>query len=180
MVFKCVVRDFGVCWIIFSLIEYYCVLYFFDCIGVEVKDVEIVFVEFDGKGKFNLDYLKGLLVDSEEKMLVLFMYFNNEIGSMIDLQEIVDICVEYQVYFYLDIVQIMGYYFIDVDQVFISFFFGVVYKFYGLKGVGFIYINGDNIIKLYIDGGVQECNMWVGIENIYGIVGMVKVLELMQ
>ena len=180
MALKCAVRDLGVRRIISSPIEHHCVLHSLDRIGAEAKDVEIVFVELDGKGKPNLDHLKSLLADSEEKTLVSLMHSNNEIGSMIDLQEIANICAEYQAYFHSDTVQTMGYYPIDIDQVPISFLSGAAHKFYGPKGVGFIYINGDNIIKPYIDGGAQERNMRAGTENTYGIAGMAKALELMQ
>lgn len=123
-------------------------------------------------------YFKVFLFDSDQKMLVFFMYVNNEIGILIDLEGIVVLCQEYGVFFYFDIVQVIGYYLINVFKMLIVFLIGVVYKFYGLKGVGFVYINGDNVVKFFIDGGVQECNMWGGIENIYGILGMVKVLQL--
>jgi len=67
---------------------------------------------------------------------------------------------------------------IDVEQTKINFLTGGAHKFHGPKGVGFIYINGDKSIQPYLDGGSQERNMRGGTENIYGIVGMAKALEI--
>ena len=107
------------------------------------------------------------------------MLSNNEIGTMIDLKEIALLCQEHAAYIHSDTVQTMGYYPIDLTEAPVSFLSGAAHKFYGPKGVGFIYINGDNIIKPYIDGGAQERNMRAGTENTYGIVGMAKALDLM-
>jgi len=71
----------------------------------------------------------------------------------------------------------MGYFPIDLDLTNVSFLSGSAHKFYGPKGVGFVYVNNDNIIKPYLDGGAQERNMRGGTENIYGIVGLAKALE---
>ena len=106
------------------------------------------------------------------------MHSNNEIGTMIDLEEVSAICQEYGALFHSDTVQTVGYFPIDVEKTKINFLSGSAHKFYGPKGTGFVYINNDNIIKPYIDGGSQERNMRGGTENIYGILGLAKALEL--
>lgn len=179
MALKCAVRDLGVRRIISSPIEHHCVLHSLDRIGAEASEVEIVFVQLDKDGRPDLKHLTELLTGSEVKTLVSLMHSNNEIGTMIDLEEVALICQEHGAFFHSDTVQTMGYYPIDLTKAPISFLSGAAHKFYGPKGVGFIYINGDNIIKPYIDGGAQERNMRAGTENTYGIVGMAKALDLM-
>lgn len=179
MALKCAVRDLGVRRIISSPIEHHCVLHSLDRIGEEAKEVEIAFVKLDEQGKPDLEHLASLLRSTERKTMVSLMHSNNEIGTMIKLEEVAALCQEHDAYFHSDTVQTMGYYPIDLTKSPLSFLSGAAHKFYGPKGVGFIYINGDNIIRPYIDGGAQERNMRAGTENTYGIVGMAKALELM-
>ncbi len=179
MALKCAVRDLGVRRIISSPIEHHCVLHSLDRIGEEAEAIEIVFVDLDQQGRPKMDHLAELLKASDAKTLVSLMHSNNEIGTMINLEEVSAICQEHGAYLHSDTVQTMGYYPIDLTKSPISFLSGAAHKFYGPKGVGFIYINGDNIIRPYIDGGAQERNMRAGTENTYGIVGMAKALELM-
>ncbi len=98
---------------------------------------------------------------------------------MIDLDEIAAICGEYDALFHSDTVQTAGHFPIDVSKTRLSFMSGGAHKFHGPKGVGFIYINNDNLIQPMMDGGGQERNMRGGTENIYGIMGMAKALEIM-
>ncbi|WP_367389552.1 cysteine desulfurase family protein [Lewinella sp. LCG006] len=178
MALKCAVRDLGVRRIISSPMEHHCVLHSLDSISKQSDQIEIVHVQLNEKGQVVLDHLRSLLADQSQKTMVALMHSNNEIGTMIDLQEIGTLCQEYGAYFHSDTVQTMGYYPIDVEATPISFLSGAAHKFYGPKGVGFIYINGDNIIQPYLDGGAQERNMRAGTENTYGIVGMAKALDL--
>ncbi len=178
MALKCAVRDLGVRRIISSPTEHHCVLHSLDSIGKQEDAVEIVQVKLDEKGRVDLADLSRLLADQSQKTMVSLMHSNNEIGTMIDLQEIGALCEEHGAYFHSDTVQTMGYYPIDVEATAISFLSGAAHKFYGPKGVGFIYINGDNNIKPYLDGGAQERNMRAGTENTYGIVGMATALDL--
>lgn len=178
MALKCAVRDLGVRRIISSPIEHHCVLHSLDSIGKQSKEVEIVHVNLDEKGQVDHAHLQKLLADQKHKTMVSLMHSNNEIGTMIDLAAIGELCQEYDTYFHSDTVQTMGYYPIDLETSPISFLSGAAHKFYGPKGVGFIYIKGDNIIQPYMDGGAQERNMRAGTENTYGIAGMAKALDL--
>ncbi len=124
-----------------------------------------------------MEDMKTRLAASDEKTLVSVMHSNNEIGNLLPLDTVAAICEEAGAYFHCDTVQTMGYFPIDLDVTNVSFLSGSAHKFYGPKGIGFVYICNDNIIKPYLDGGAQERNMRGGTENIYGIVGLAKALE---
>ncbi len=177
MVFKCAVRDLGVKRIITSPIEHHCILHTLEAMKKET-DVKVEFVEIDHKGIVNLAHLEALISEDAGKTLVSLMHCNNEIGTLLDLDKVSAMCAEHNVYFHSDTVQTMGYFPINVDKTKINFLAGAAHKFHGPKGVGFIYINGENIVKPIIYGGSQERNMRAGTENIYGIAGMAKALEM--
>ena len=176
MALKNAVRDLGVKRIISSPLEHHCVLHSLDAIQA-TGAAEIEMVRIDEKGHVDLADLRRLLADGNEKTLVSLMHSNNEIGNLLPLTEVAAICEEAGVYFHCDTVQTMGYFPIDLDRTRVSFLSGSAHKFYGPKGVGFVYVNNDNIIKPYLDGGAQERNMRGGTENLYGIVGLAKALE---
>lgn len=177
MALKCAVRDLGVQRIISSPIEHHCILHTLEALEVN-NLVQVDYVHLDEKGRVEVAHLEALLQNSNQKTLVSLMHANNEIGTMIDLDVISQLCQQYGALFHSDTVQTMGYYPIDVSKTKINFLAGAAHKFHGPKGVGFIYINGNNIIKPFIDGGAQERNMRGGTENIYGIIGLAKALEL--
>lgn len=177
MVLKNSVRDLGVEHIISSPLEHHCVLHSLDSIKASGA-ARISFVKVDREGKVDLDHLRELLAVTGEKTLVSLMHANNEVGTLLPLDEVSEICQDKGALFHTDTVQTIGYYPIDLDKTSINFLAGSAHKFYGPKGIGFVYINGDNIIKPYLDGGAQERNMRGGTENLYGIVGMATALEL--
>ncbi|WP_116105193.1 cysteine desulfurase family protein [Lewinella sp. IMCC34191] len=177
MALKNSVRDLGVTRVISSPLEHHCVLHSLDAIRL-TGTAKVEMVAIDVLGHVDLEDLRRLLAASDEKTLVSLMHSNNEIGNLLPLQEVADICAEYDALFHCDTVQTMGYFPIDLEQTRISFLSGSAHKFYGPKGIGFVYINSDNIIKPYLDGGAQERNMRGGTENLYGIVGLARALEL--
>ena len=141
------------------------------CMTVDLLDV-------CSKGRVDYDRLEELLTTNDQKTLVSLMHANNETGVLLDMQRVAELCQEHGAYFHSDTVQTIGHFQMDVNVTPISFLSGAAHKFHGPKGVGFIYINGDNIIQPFIDGGAQERNMRGGTENVYGIVGLAKALEL--
>ncbi|GJM34613.1 MAG: cysteine desulfurase [Saprospiraceae bacterium] len=177
MVLKCAVRDLGVQRVISSPIEHHCVLHTLQTLQ-KTTEVEIVMLSLDEKGRIDAQELEQLLKDESRKTMVSLMHSNNEIGTMIDLDAIAELCESYGAYFHSDTVQTMGYFPINVSKTRIGFLSGSAHKFYGPKGVGFIYINSDNMIKPFVDGGSQERNMRGGTENLHGIIGLAKALEL--
>ncbi len=180
MVLKGAVRDLGVTRIISSPIEHHCILHSLDAIQKEHPEVSVHLLNINESGQIDYDQLEQLLQSSEQKTLVSLMHANNEIGTLLDLDKVAAICEEYDALFHTDTVQTIGYYPIDVSTTKIHFLSGSGHKLHGPKGVGFVYVNGDYIIKPYIDGGSQERNMRAGTENLYGIAGFAKAMEEAQ
>ncbi len=177
MALKCAVRDLGVQRIISSPTEHHCVLHSLEAIE-RSGQAKIDFVNIDEKGHVVVTHLEELLQQDAGKTMVSLMHSNNEIGSMIDLDEISALCQRYGALFHTDTVQTMGFFPIDVSQTPISFLSGSAHKFHGPKGVGFVYINKENIVRPFVDGGSQERNMRGGTENFYGIIGLATALHL--
>ena len=177
MALKCAVRDLGVQRIITSRMEHHCVLHTVESLE-KTHNITLEFVDIDKCGRVDYDQLNTLLENSDKKTLVSLMHANNEIGTVMDMDEISRICQAHNALFHSDTVQTMGHFPIDVEKTKINFLTGAAHKFHGPKGVGFVYINGESMIKPYIDGGSQERNMRGGTENFYGIVGLAKALEM--
>lgn len=177
MVLKNAVRDLGVRRIISSPLEHHAVLHTLHSLK-KTTDIVVEMVEIDKKGHVSLENLEHLLRGSDLKTLVSLMHANNEIGTMIDLDAVSKMCVQHNAFFHSDTVQTMGFYPIDVSNTKIHFLNGSAHKFHGPKGVGFVYINAESMIKPFIDGGSQERNMRGGTENTAGIIGLATALEL--
>lgn len=178
MAIKCAVRDLGVRRIISSPIEHHCGIHAIDTVQ-NVKGVEVVWLPVDAVGRIDIEALEAALAASgDQKTLVSLMHANNEIGTMIDLGKVSALCSQYGALFHSDTVQTIGHFPINVQETPVSFLAGAAHKFHGPKGVGFIYINPETPIKPFIDGGAQERNMRGGTENVYGIIGLAKALEL--
>jgi len=140
--------------------------------------VKLSYVELLPDGHLNLRNLEKLLAESGEKCLVTLMHANNEIGNMLDLNSVGEICKKYDAVFHSDTVQTVGHYPFDLKNTPVHFVTGSSHKFHGPKGVGILYINENVRIKPFIRGGSQERNMRAGTENVYGIVGFAKALEI--
>ena len=178
MAIKCAVRDLGVTRIISSPIEHHCGLHAIENVQ-HFAQVEVVLLPVDDVGRISYDALEKALEESAgQKTLVSLMHANNEVGTMIDLARVSALCKSYGVLLHSDTVQTVGHFPIHVQQTPVDFLSGAAHKFHGPKGVGFIYINNASALKPFIDGGAQERNMRGGTENVYGIVGLAKALEL--
>ncbi len=177
MVLKNAVRDLGVRRIISSRIEHHCVLHSVEALEKYGK-VHVDWVQLDTKGRVDMAHLEALLQSGSEKTLVSLMHSNNEIGTMIDLNAVGSLCRQYGALFHSDTVQTIGYYRFNLSEMPVDFITGSAHKFYGPKGTGFVYINGDHMLRPYIDGGGQERNMRGGTENTPGIIGLAKAMEL--
>lgn len=139
--------------------------------------IHLDLLRVDSKGNVDLTHLEELL-SINPKTFVSLMHANNEIGNLTDLKRVSKLCEQYNAIFHSDTVQTMGHYAHDLGDLKIDFITGAAHKFHGPKGVGFLYINGRNKIKPLIYGGAQERNMRGGTENVYGIVGLAKALEI--
>ncbi len=173
---KCAVRDLGIRRIISSAIEHHSVLHTIDRLadsGVVVEHVEL-----DQKGRPRLDDLQRRLQARASKTLVSLMHGNNELGTMIDLDTVGELCQTYGALFHTDTVQTIGHFPFNLSNLYVSFLAGSAHKFRGPKGVGFLYVSQRNIIEPLIDGGGQERQLRSGTENIAGIAGLAKALDL--
>jgi cysteine desulfurase len=129
-------------------------------------------------GHVDSDQLEILLDRIGEKTLVSLMHANNETGNLLDIQKVAQICNKYGAIFHSDTVQTLGHYPFDLRNLPIHFITGAAHKFHGPKGSGVLYINEQIKVKPNIHGGAQERNMRAGTENVYGIVGFAKALDL--
>lgn len=129
-------------------------------------------------GHIDLDDLEKKLANSDEKTLVTLMHANNEIGNILDVHSVGEICKKFGAIFHCDMVQTIGHYPVDLRNIYVHFISAAGHKFHGPKGVGVLYINEDIKVHPFICGGAQERNMRAGTENVYGIVGFAKALEL--
>lgn len=178
MAIKCAVRDLGVQRIISSPTEHHCGTHAIETVKA-VNGVEVVWLPVNALGRIDYQDLENALANGNgKKTLVSLMHANNEIGTMIDLARVSELCRQYGALLHTDTVQTIGHFPINVQQTPVNFLSGAAHKFHGPKGVGFIYINPDSPIKPFIDGGAQERNMRGGTENVYGIVGLAKALDL--
>ena len=171
------VRDLGCKRIITSPIEHHAVLHTVEYLRNR-GEAQLSFVKLLPNGHIDLDNLEQLLAGSEEKTLVTLMHANNEIGNLLNLQAVGEMCKLYGAIFHSDTVQTVGHYPIDLRHTPVHFITAAAHKFHGPKGVGLLYINENVSIHPYIHGGSQERSMRAGTENLYGIVGFAKALEL--
>ncbi len=171
------VRDLGCRRIISSAIEHHATLHTVEQLS-KTGQVSLSFVNVLPNGHIDLDHLENLLARSNEKCLVTLMHANNEIGNMIDLHAVGNLCKQFNAIFHSDTVQTVGHFPFDLRNTPVHFITGSGHKFHGPKGVGILYINENVKIHPFLLGGNQERNMRAGTENIYGIVGFSKALEL--
>jgi cysteine desulfurase len=178
MVLHCAVRDLGVRHIITSPIEHHAVELTAGLLG-QRTDVKIHWLRLHPDGKPDLSHLAELLADKDPgSTLVSLMHANNEIGTRIDLNAIGNLCRGHGALFHSDTVQTMAHYRFDLQELPVDFVTCAAHKFHGPKGIGFLYMRTGAGLKPMITGGAQERNMRGGTENLAGIVGLAKALEL--
>ncbi|THU40012.1 cysteine desulfurase [Niastella caeni] len=171
------IRDLGCRHIITSPIEHHATSHTVDHL-YHHGEAALSFVKLLPNGHIDMEDLEHLLANSHEKTLVTLMHANNEIGNMLDIHAVGNLCKMYGAIFHSDTVQTVGHFPFDLRNTPVHFITGAGHKFHGPKGVGMLYINENVKIKPYIHGGSQERNMRAGTENLYGIVGFAKALEL--
>lgn len=177
MALICSVRDLGVKRIISSPTEHPCVLNSIELIRTINPEVSIELLSVDQYGQIDLSELDTRLMSGSNKTLVSLMHGNNEIGTMLDLDELSRLCSQYGALLHSDTVQTIGKIPIDLSKTTLSFLSGSGHKIYGPKGIGIIYINNSNMTKAFIQGGGQERSLRSGTENVYGIVGFATALK---
>lgn len=176
-ILKGCVQGLGVKRIISSRIEHHAVLHSLDALENEFK-TKVEFVKVDKKGRVDLEHLETLLKSSNEKTLVSLMHVNNEVGTLLDIHTVGNLCEKYKVLFHSDTVQSIGHFPMDFAVNKIDFATAAAHKFHGPKGVGFAYIRKGSGLEPLIHGGAQERGMRAGTEPVYAIAGMHKAITL--
>ncbi|MBZ4188349.1 cysteine desulfurase family protein [Niabella beijingensis] len=171
------IRDLGCTHIITSGIEHHAVLHTVEhyCDGEKITSG---FVKLLPDGHVDLKDLEQQLAAQDRKCLVTLMHANNEIGNLLAINAVSALCRKYGAVFHSDCVQTVGHYPIDLERIDVDFISASGHKFHGPKGAGILYVNSNLQIKPFIFGGGQERNMRAGTENVYGIVGFAKALDL--
>lgn len=174
------IRDLGCTHIMTSPIEHHAVLHTVEHFSHD-RNVTTSFVALNGDGHVDLQNLEDQLKEftgAGKKCLVSLMHANNEIGVLLPIKSVGEICRQYAAIFHSDCVQTVGHYPVNLSEYYIHFISAAAHKFHGPKGVGILYVNENVNIKPFIFGGGQERNMRAGTENVYGIVGFAKALEI--
>ncbi|WP_209331307.1 cysteine desulfurase family protein [Lunatimonas salinarum] len=166
----------GLTQIITSPLEHHAVLHAAEACAKN-RHIPLTLLHIDQAGNLDLDQLTSLLEENPNSLVTL-MEGNNEIGNLTDLQVIGDLCKRFGAYFHSDAVQTVGHFHHDLKSLPVDAISGAAHKFHGPKGVGFLYVKKDRRITPYLYGGSQERNMRGGTENVPGIIGLAKALEL--
>ncbi len=139
--------------------------------------VKVHFVRLIQDGHPDLDHLRKILTD-HPGALVSLMHANNETGNLLPAKTVSRLCKAHGALFHSDMVQTIGKFVMDIPQQGIDFAAGSAHKFHGPKGAGFMYVRAGCFVEPFISGGGQERNQRAGTENLYGIVGMAKALDI--
>ncbi|MGR7814062.1 cysteine desulfurase family protein [Lacinutrix undariae] len=170
------VRDLGVTEIITSKIEHHAVLHTVEALEAEFG-ISVKYVALDALGMIDYNDLECLL-QSNQKQLVSLMHVNNEIGNLLDLKRVAQLCQSNKALFHSDTVQSVGHYNIDLNEIPVDFIVASAHKFHGPKGVGFAFIRKKSGLKGSIFGGEQERGFRAGTESIHNIIGLETALKI--
>jgi cysteine desulfurase len=174
---RCGIAAFNIKHAITSKIEHHAVEHTLKMMLKDGVIDKLSFVNVDEKGNVDYDHLEELL-QNNERSFVSLMHANNELGTLTDIERVGEICEKYNAIYHCDTVQTMGHYKHDVRKLKAHFIVCAAHKLHGPKGVGFLFVNHNIKISPMIFGGAQERNMRGGTENVYGIVGLSKALEI--
>lgn len=172
----CSIDSYGLKHAITSKIEHHAVLHTLENQAAH-GNIKLSYVNLDENGNVDLNHLEELL-KTNDRSLVSLMHANNEIGNLLPLDQVGELVKGYDAIFHSDTVQTMGHYKHDLAALKVDCITGAAHKFHGPKGAGFMYIDKNTKIAPFIHGGAQERNMRGGTENVYGIIGTAKALEI--
>ena len=171
------VCNLGVNLIVTSKIEHHAVLHTIEFLK-KVYAIQVIYLKLDSSGNICLKELSRILSTSTKKVLVSLMWVNNELGNLLPVKEVANICYENKAFFHSDTVQAVGHYEINLKEIPLDFITASAHKFHGPKGVGFAYFKKGSVVKPMFHGGDQERGLRSGTENVHAILGMEKALEL--
>jgi cysteine desulfurase len=172
----CGIESHGISHAITSPVEHHAVLHTLEVLAKK-GNIKLSILDVNDKGQIDLNQLEDVL-KNHPKSLVSLMHANNEIGNLNDLDRIGGLAKEYDAFFHSDTVQTMGHYRHDLKELPVDALVAGGHKFHGPKGSGFLFVRKDKKIHPFIHGGAQERNMRGGTENVIGIIGVSKALEL--
>jgi cysteine desulfurase len=177
LIIRNAVTNLGVTKIISSKIEHHAVLHTLENLEKEFN-ITICWVNLDSHGNVDYKHLEELLTQTNEKKLVSLMFVNNEIGNLLNVKKVSDLCIANKALFHSDAVQAVGHFNFDLQEIPIDFFAASAHKFHGPKGVGFAFIKKGFGIHPILHGGEQERGARAGTENLHSILGMEKALSI--
>ena len=175
-ILRSAVKDLKVKRIITSKIEHHAVLHAVEALQNEY-DIQVDYVAIKSNGEIDISDLVELL-SQEKKTLVSLMHVNNEIGTVLDLEKIGNICQQYNALFHSDTVQSVGKTELDLQTLPVDFIVASAHKFHGPKGIGFAFIRRRSGLRPLFFGGEQEKGLRPGTEGVHQVAGMAKALEL--
>ncbi|MBS1544349.1 MAG: cysteine desulfurase [Bacteroidetes bacterium] len=170
------VQTYGIRDVITSAIEHHAVIHTLETLA-SFGRISIHHVDLDEKGHVDFAHLEDLL-KRYPNALISLMQANNEVGNLLDMKRAGELARQYQAYFHSDTVQAMGHYRHNMKDLYVCGMTAAAHKFHGPKGIGLMYIRKDHKIGQLIHGGSQERDMRGGTENVYGIIGLAKALEI--
>lgn len=176
LVIRSAVKDLSVTHIITSRIEHHAVLHTIEALQADYN-INVSYLDLNGDGDINMNHLERLL-QSDEKCLVSLMHINNEIGNILDIKKVAELCHAHKALFHTDAVQSIGHYNLDLQDIGVDFLVASAHKFHGPKGVGFAFVRKNSGLRPLIIGGEQERGLRAGTENIHNIVGMEMALNM--
>ena len=184
MILSCAVKDLNVKTIISSPIEHHAVIHALDAlkknqkINVRHQKINVRYLKLDAQGNIDLNDLEESLKIDNSKKLVSLMHVNNEIGNILNLHEVGNLCHNNNALFHTDAVQGVGHYLFDLKNLPVDFLSSASHKYHGPKGIGFSFVRKNSGLEPFIYGGAQERGLRAGTESVHNIVGMHEALEI--
>ena len=176
MAIRCTIEGMQLKHAITSPLEHHAVLHTLETLA-DKGLIKLSLVKLTDNGKIDIEDLENLLKNNDRSFVSL-MHANNEIGNLLPIKKVAEMCKKYNAILHSDTVQTVGHYNVDLKDVPVHFINGAAHKFHGPKGIGFIYVNSEIHVAPLIFGGAQERNMRGGTENVYGIIGLAKAMEI--
>ena len=177
MILNCAVKDLSVKTIISSPIEHHAVIHALDALKKNQK-INVRYLKLDAQGNIDLNDLEESLKIDNSKKLVSLMHVNNEIGNILNLHEVGNLCHNNNALFHTDAVQGVGHYLFDLKNLPVDFLSSASHKYHGPKGIGFSFVRKNSGLEPFIYGGAQERGLRAGTESVHNIVGMHEALEI--
>ena len=177
MILNCAVKDLNVKTIISSPIEHHAVIHALDALKKNQK-INVRYLKLDAQGNIDLNDLEESLKIDNSKKLVSLMHVNNEIGNILNLHEVGNLCHNNNALFHTDAVQGVGHYLFDLKNLPVDFLSSASHKYHGPKGIGFSFVRKNSGLEPFIYGGAQERGLRAGTESVHNIVGMHEALEI--